>query len=334
MKFAVLGGSAAEAAEEKGAAHMLSVAAFAGTANKTGLRLMRELEDIGATVSASADREKITLDVTVLSGVAELAFERMAETISSAPRNKYVILDCLGAAQVTYDSITKSPKKVVVELLHEAAFGEASPMGGSFLADHGDLHNLTAEAVLKYRQHQFTSNNLVIASSGISHDLLKGYTEKYLSTLASGAAANTASPYVGGEARQKLNVRGHTYTALAFPVPNAGLAAKPYNVLRAMLSQKLVKHTHEHSATENVNGMGGEASAFYAPYAGHGGLWGIYTNGSSPTVANAHLEHAIAELKTVANNVNAADFEAAKNNVSVPLKLSCGVRLSLVCLVI
>ena len=64
FKFAVIGGSSAESEEEKGAAHLLSVAAFAGTTNKNGLRLMRELEDIGATVSASADREKVFFFVT------------------------------------------------------------------------------------------------------------------------------------------------------------------------------------------------------------------------------------------------------------------------------
>ena len=42
-----------------GAAHMLSVTAFGGTARVSGLRLIRELETMGAQISSSSDREKV-----------------------------------------------------------------------------------------------------------------------------------------------------------------------------------------------------------------------------------------------------------------------------------
>lgn len=63
INFAVLCGSRAESLSEKGAAHLLSVAAFAGTGKRSGLRLMRDLEDMGAVVGASVDREKVRVGV-------------------------------------------------------------------------------------------------------------------------------------------------------------------------------------------------------------------------------------------------------------------------------
>jgi predicted Zn-dependent peptidase len=42
-----------------GAAHMLSITAFAGTASISGLRMIRDLESIGAHISSSSDREKV-----------------------------------------------------------------------------------------------------------------------------------------------------------------------------------------------------------------------------------------------------------------------------------
>lgn len=323
LKFAVLGGSSAEAEDEKGAAHLLSVAAFSGTGNKTGLRLMRELEDIGATVSASADREKITLNVTVLSSMAEMAFERLADTITSPPRNKFVLLDCHGAAQLAYDAMASNPKKKVVELLHEAAFGETSPMGASFLADHNDLQNLQPESVFKYRQHQFTASNLIVASAGLPHETLRKLTDKYLSTLPTASTNTTgASPYVGGDARLKLDTHGATYVALAFPVPAGGAAAKPFNVLRVMLTAKLAQfahgHPHYHSHADTSD-CASALSAFYAPYSGaNGGLWGFFGSGASPTTANGHMETAIAALKAIGGGAVAADeLEAAKNHLTV-----------------
>lgn len=314
LKFAVLGGSSAEAEDEKGAAHLLSVAAFAGTMEKSGLRLMRELEDIGATVSASADREKITLDVTVMSSMAELAFARLAETVSSPPKNKFALYDCMGAAQVAYDSHMASPKKLLVDLLHEAAYGETSPMGSPFLAEHGNLTNLAPESVFKYREHQYTANNLVVASSGLTHDTLKQYTVKYLSQLSSSADGTAAvSPYVGGDARLRMDCGGSTYTALAFPVPGAGIQAKPYNVLRVLLHNRIQKKLAAASTTavKHLN----EITSFYAPYTGTGGLWGVYTSSQGPLASNDMLAAAIDALKSIDANITTVELNCAKNQV-------------------
>lgn len=38
---------------------MLSITAFAGTQRVSGLRLIRDLETMGAQISSSADREKV-----------------------------------------------------------------------------------------------------------------------------------------------------------------------------------------------------------------------------------------------------------------------------------
>lgn len=305
LKFAVLGGSSAETEEEKGAAHLLSVAAFAGTANKSGLRLMRELEDIGATVSASADREKITLDVTVLASMAEMAFERMSEAIISAPKHKVVLKDCFDGAQVAYDALS-SPQTKLVELLHEAAYGEGSPMGGSQLAADGNLLNLKPEAALAYRQHQFTANNLVIASSGVRHEQLKKWTATYFADMAAAPAASAATAsavYTGGDAKLKGDFDGKTHLALAFPAP---VNSKPHNVLRTMIGNKISK-----AATD------GEICAFLAPYAS-GGLWGFTASANSSDAANKLIDSAIAELKAVsANTVGAAELDAAKNQLTV-----------------
>jgi hypothetical protein len=61
IKFTIASGSRAESLSEKGAAHLLAVSAFAGTGKRSGLRLIRDLENLGATVRASADREKVEI---------------------------------------------------------------------------------------------------------------------------------------------------------------------------------------------------------------------------------------------------------------------------------
>ena len=59
FKVAVAGGSSTETAAQRGAAHLLASAAFAGNANNTGLQFVRAFELLGARFSASADKEKV-----------------------------------------------------------------------------------------------------------------------------------------------------------------------------------------------------------------------------------------------------------------------------------
>jgi predicted Zn-dependent peptidase len=61
LKFALSCGSRHELFPEKGAAHLLAHAAFAGTQKESGLRLMRSLENHGITVGASANREQVSM---------------------------------------------------------------------------------------------------------------------------------------------------------------------------------------------------------------------------------------------------------------------------------
>ena len=237
--------------------------------------------------------------------MAELAFERVAETILLPPKNKFVITDCFGAASLAYDNLSNTPKQLLSELLHEAAYGEATPMGSSTLAS--DLHHVNPDAVLAYRQHQYTANNLIIAASGLTHANLKSYTEKYLQSLGAGAARPVSSPYTGGDAKLKGDFDGKTFAALAFPVTNP---TKPYNVLRVLLNNKLNK-------TFNSANNNGEVTTFYAPYT-NSGLWGVYTTGTSAAISNKLLEAAIVELKSISNNnISASDLENAKNQVFI-----------------
>ena len=61
FKFAVLGGSSAESKASKGAAHFLSTAAFAGNNSSSGMKIVNDLESLGATFQSYSDKEKVLL---------------------------------------------------------------------------------------------------------------------------------------------------------------------------------------------------------------------------------------------------------------------------------
>ena len=100
------------------------------------------------------------------------------------------------------------------QLIHEAAYGEGSPLGSSIYAD--SLESLAPADVLAYRHKYFTATNTIVTSSGgLPHADLKALTECYFSGLPKGEPSSFPSPFIGGEARVKAAAEG-AYAALAF----------------------------------------------------------------------------------------------------------------------
>lgn len=94
FKVAVAGGSSTETAAQRGAAHLLATAAFAGTATESGLKVVRDLEHLGARFSATSDREKIVYDVTVMADRVEPALATILSLVASAPVDSYLVSRC------------------------------------------------------------------------------------------------------------------------------------------------------------------------------------------------------------------------------------------------
>lgn len=100
MSFSILGGSGAESPSQKGSAQLLAAAAFAGTDKRSGIRLCRDLENLGAKIASSADKQKISISVSVLADKVEAAVKAVGEAILSPPVSAYTVSACIEACHV------------------------------------------------------------------------------------------------------------------------------------------------------------------------------------------------------------------------------------------
>ena len=219
VRFAIAGGSRYESSSEKGAAHLLAIAGFAGTGKRSGLKLCRDLENLGATFSSSADREKIVYDLKVASDKADEAIAAVAEAIAFPPSDSYVVGEMKETAKIAYKTLASSLQLQIVEMLHDASFGESTPLGASLYASN--LDKLCTDEVMAFRKAHFTAPRITVAASGgISHDSLKQMVECYLNGVPTGVTSSVpASPYQGGDLKVRADLDGQTYIGLAFPVP-------------------------------------------------------------------------------------------------------------------
>jgi len=180
------------------------------------------------------------------------------------------------------------------ELLHQAAFGERSPLS-TFYAE--DVHTVSEKSVGSYIGHAFHPSNTLVVGSGIAHDVLVAKVQSKL-TLESTkpAAASKASPFVGGEERVRVAGSSDTAVAVGFPIKLED--AKSFKVLVTVLQSR---HPQ---------------ARFFANIYHHGGLFGFFleTSGDHSTAA---LTAAINELKAVSTGPNAGEISNAKAQLTL-----------------
>jgi predicted Zn-dependent peptidase len=104
------------------------------------------------------------------------------------------------------------------QLLHEAAYGENTPLGSPVYAP--DFDKVCAAEVAAYRKANFTGSRLTVTAVGnVSHDSLKHMIEYWTHGLSSGSGSANNSPYQGGDVRVRTDLGGKTYLGLGFPIP-------------------------------------------------------------------------------------------------------------------
>ena len=305
LSFAIMCGSSAESLSEQGSSKLLSMAAFGGSADKSGLRICRDLENSGATFSASSDRSKITYSVTCLADKADEVFGVIAGAINSPiESNRYYVLDedAKETAKIVADAHGADAAAQVTDLLMEAAYGENTAMGKPEYAP--SLPKLSAEEVMAFRAANFTSGNLIVSASGLPFNSLKSMTECYFHGMpeSSGKPVLGGSSYTGGDMKVRVEMDGETYMGLAFPNSNNTAATQ---ILVSKLEAKVV----------SMGFKKGALSTFHSD-----GLFGFYAKGE-PAAATQAIEAAVAELKTMSSNAGVTDGDKAKVTLSNFLKL-------------
>jgi predicted Zn-dependent peptidase len=318
IKIAVRGGSSAESQAEKGAAVVLASAAFDGNAHLNGVAVMRQFEDIGAVVSARAGREQITYSISCGSERLQEALTLAVDNVKAPVSREWMIEHAKRRAAV---QDTQSPGARVSEMLHEASFGENTPLGSSLYAPR--LSALAASDVLHYRNALFASENVCVAVHGgsLSGDAVTKQLEGLLSTgLPSGKAATFSGGFSGGEMRVRDDMGGATRASLAFAAP-AGNAGKAYEVLRAVLNGAVSSRgshvqTHLHSQTHSYRSNSEWTDTFFNRYSTTG-MVGVNLLGDAKYVSSG-LEAFIAELMAVAGGQSTAEsIEVAKKQLQL-----------------
>lgn len=240
VQVTLTSGSSFETINQKGCAHLASVSAFNGSAKMSGLNLAYNLENLGASVKCFADREKIVYDLTVLPDKLESSLELIAEALKFKYKPHYLVKEAKEIAQVSYDKLAANPVDQAVEYLYEAAYGELTPLGGSLYSEN--LPNLDVKEFSSFVSSHFKSGNIIISSSGVSHESLKQLVESVFNDTVSGESSSGLSTYQGGYMKVRKDLSGSSYVGLGFEVFPQQVASN--KVLMSLLVKSVSSKTN------------------------------------------------------------------------------------------
>ncbi|PWA80904.1 mitochondrial-processing peptidase subunit alpha [Artemisia annua] len=330
-------GSIYETPASFGATHLLERMAFKSTANRSHLRLVREVEAIGGNVTASASREQMGYTFDAL----KTYVPQMVELLVDSARNQvfldWEVKEQIEKVKAEISEYANNPEALLLEAIHSAGYSGA--LANPLLASEGSLNRLDSTILEQFVAENYTAPRIVLAASGVEHEELLKYAEPLLSDLPGGAqAAEPQSVYVGGDHRVMADT-GRTSFALAFELPGGWLKEKDAMTLTVL--QMLMGGGGSFSAGGPGKGMYSRLylnvlneypdvysfSAFNSIY-NHTAVFGIQATTSSEFASKA-IDVAAKELLAVATNgaVPQKQLDRAKQSTKSAILMNLESRM-------
>lgn len=334
-------GSRYEVDANNGVSSFLAHMAFKSTENRSHLRMVRDMEEVGGNAGAESARDYIQYSADVMRSDAGRAMEMFAETIRMP---KYAVWDITSQRKIMeleHEELSQDPSQVIFESVHEAAFADHSSLGRSKYCPQRNLAKIDAAMMQEFTDSHYSPDRMVISGAGVEHGELVALAEKFFGDMPKGVPSGIepvqeACKYVGGERRVRMD-SPLTHVALAFDGGN--WHAKdlfPVCVLNMLLGgggsfsaggPGKGMYSRLYSNVLNQHGWVENASAFNSMF-NDAGLIGVYGS-SLPAHAGRFVDVISRELVGLANKKpDAEETSRAKNQLLSAVMSSLDSRVS------
>jgi predicted Zn-dependent peptidase len=225
----------------------------------------------------------------------------LAETVTSPKLSHWEVSETLeSAAAYELAHVSSNPEKLLLEAVHQAAYGRDSSMGRTFYVDPT---RLTHEDLRSYRSGLYTAGNMTVVGAGVSHDALVAAAQKAFGGVTGKSTLPAQAKFVGGTAALETGAVDGAHLALTFDASSNPAAAA---VLQELVSQQL---------------CGVSAKPFFINYS-DSRLFGVC--GSSSADAATSLTEQIVRALKAASGASDSAIHAAK--LAAKTRLALGVE--------
>lgn len=297
-----------ETYDSQGAAHVLRVAAGLTTKNSSAFAIIRNLQEIGGSLSCSGDRETISYTVELTRDNLDTGLKYLSDVVTAQSFKPWEVADTTNRLRVELGQVGNDVW--AVELLHRASF--RGGLGNSLFCPAHQVGKVSAETLQHFVSENFTAGRAAVSGVGVSLNTLTGFAQN-LKLGGSDAGNASKSQFVGG---QEVRVdKSGNWASVAIAAEGASWE----NALVAGLF-KCAAGTGRSTKWGNVNGTVGKAvsEAMGSNSFGFSALSGVYSDAglagfvltSDAANVGKGIDAAVKALRSA--NVSDADLTRAK----------------------
>ncbi|KAI9032353.1 Metalloenzyme, LuxS/M16 peptidase-like protein [Hyaloraphidium curvatum] len=317
-------GSRFEPKDAPGVSHFLKDYTFKDTAEGTALRQAREAELMGNYPYAALTREYIVVGTDFLRDNLVDVVPNLLSQVLANLMVRHQFADVAADVAAETQAALADPATVVADALHRTAF--RGGLGNSLFAAPESAKKITRTKVLEYLAKTAGPENLAVVGAGVDHEDLVSLVDAVLrgADLGSGAPAQAASSYHGGEAR--IEAPGPSrYVVATEGVPFGTADHAAALVLKGILGSGAprVKYAVPSGSAAapfaKLSGKGVTVEAVSASYSDTG-LFGISVVADDAAAVRGAVEGAVAAIKAAGKGPSAADLARGKKAAAVELE--------------
>ncbi|CAG9824416.1 unnamed protein product [Phaedon cochleariae] len=188
-------GSRNESSDNLGVTHVLRTAAGLSTKNASQFAIIRNIQQVGASLTATSDRETIAYTLEGTQQALEKALPFLTEVATQQVFKPWELSDI--SNRLLLDIATRPLQLRAIDLLHNAAF--RTGLGNSLFIPKSKIGRTSSETLQHYVASNFLSGRAAVVGLGVNHNELTQYAQSL--QIESGEGSAVASPYKGGELR-------------------------------------------------------------------------------------------------------------------------------------
>uniref|UniRef100_T1GNW2 Peptidase M16 N-terminal domain-containing protein n=1 Tax=Megaselia scalaris TaxID=36166 RepID=T1GNW2_MEGSC len=299
-------GSRNEEYETLGASHYLKAAAGLTTNNATTFGITRNIQQIGGNLTATNDRELVTVTVESTADKLDTALKFLDAAVTSPAFKPWELEDSIPRIRSLKKDGSAIDRAINLSRLRDT-------LGNSVYCPKHQIGKISSESLLHYFSQNCTTNRAAVVGVGIDQNVLQGFAQNL--DLESGAGKMCPAKYHGGDSRKD---KSGNLTHIALVGEGGSVASLKEALAFAILGQALGGGAS--TKRGNVNGPLGKAiaaavgntSASYSSYNvsySDSGLCGAIMTVESG-VAGKAIESAAKVLKS--GSVSEQDFNRGK----------------------
>ncbi|CAH0546911.1 unnamed protein product [Brassicogethes aeneus] len=188
-------GSRNETAENLGITHLLRNCAGLSTKNASQFIITRNIQQVGASLTATSDRETISYTLEGTRSAVEKVIPYFTEVATQQVFKPWEVAENTGRLHL--DIATRPLQVRAIDLLHKAAF--RTGLGNSMFIPKFHIGKISSESLQHYVCENFTSGRAAVVGLGMDEAEVTKIAQSL--HLGSGEGQTRPSPYKGGEVR-------------------------------------------------------------------------------------------------------------------------------------